>query len=62
MPLIGMALGAGYLYWIYLSFKLGSFWMFLVAAFPPTGLIIATPVGFWSMVSDTPSWVYSVFG
>lgn len=65
--LIGAAIMSGYiifgiggLYWLWMSFQIGSFWMFAFGIFPPTG-VIAAIVGAYSVFYDLPNWVYNFF-
>ncbi len=50
----------GELYWLWMSFKIGSFWMFVLGLFPVT-MIPAAIVGAYGLVFGMPSWVYSWF-
>jgi hypothetical protein len=51
----------GNLYWLFLSFQLGSFWMFILGVMPPT-IIISGVTGAYSLLFDVPNWVYGTFG
>jgi len=57
---IMLLFAAGEIYWFVLAWQLSSFWMFLLGIVPPfmafTGLI-----GAYSLIFDTPSWIYSWF-
>lgn len=53
--------GLGELYWLWMAFKIGSFWMFVFGFVPPT-LFIAALVGAYSLVFEIPAWVYNLFG
>lgn len=54
-------LGVGELYWLWMSFQIGSFGMFLVGMIPPF-IIVAMFVGAYGLVFGLPTWVYSFFG
>lgn len=51
--------GLGFFYWTYLSYKLDSFWMFVIG-FSPIA-ILTSPVGVYSMIFGTPDWLISFF-
>lgn len=51
----------GELYWLWMSFKIGSFWMFVFGLFPPT-MLVASVVGAYGLVFELPYWVYDLFG
>jgi hypothetical protein len=51
----------GELYWLWMSFQIGSFGMFLVGMIPPF-IILAMFVGAYGLIFGLPSWVYSFFG
>jgi len=51
----------GYVYWWWMAFKLTSFWMFVLAIFPP-GLIVSVPLGTWSLLFGQPEWLLNLFG
>ena len=50
----------GGLYWLWMSFKIGSFWMFALGMFPLT-MIPAAIVGAYGLIFGMPSWVYNWF-
>lgn len=52
--------GLGNLYWLFLSFQIGSFWMFILGVFPPT-VIVSGLTGAYSLLFDVPNWVYAAF-
>jgi len=51
---IGM--GLGWLYWIYVGVKLGSFAMVIFAILGPVGFIAAV-LGLWSFIFGVPLWL-----
>jgi hypothetical protein len=51
---IGM--GLGWLYWIYMGVKLGSFMMVILAILGPLGFI-ASVLGLWSFIFGIPLWL-----
>jgi len=51
----------GSIYWLWMSFQLGSFWMFFIGIAGPT-VIFTGPVGMYSLVFGAPDWVLSTFG
>lgn len=52
----------GSLYWLWIAIQIGSFFMFVIGVFPITTILIAMPVGAWSLLFGVPDWVISVFG
>lgn len=54
-------LGIGELYWLWMSFQIGSFWMFVFGFVPPT-MFIAMLTGAYGVIFGLPAWVYSFFG
>jgi hypothetical protein len=58
---IYILLAVGELYWLWMSFQIGSFGMFLVGMIPPF-IILAMFVGAYGLIFGLPSWVYSFFG
>jgi hypothetical protein len=52
----------GSLYWLWIAIQIGSFLMFVIGVFPITTILIAMPVGAWSLLFGVPDWVISVFG
>jgi len=52
----------GGLYWLWIAIQIGSFIMFVVGAFPITAMLIAAPVGAWSILFGVPYWVTNIFG
>lgn len=59
--LLPIAFVLGDLYWLWMAIQLGSFGMFVVGMFPVTA-ILAAPIGAWSLLFGTPSWVIALFG
>jgi hypothetical protein len=51
-----LGLAAGWLYWIYVGVKLGSFMMVIFALLGPLGGIAAL-LGFWSLLFGWPMWL-----
>jgi hypothetical protein len=51
----------GDLYWLWMSFQFGSFWMFALGLMGPT-ILFAAPVGAYSLIFGVPDWVFNVFG
>lgn len=51
----------GGIYWLWMAIQIGSFLMFVIGLFPPTGLFIATPIGAWSILFGVPDWIYAWF-
>ena len=51
----------GDIYWLWMSLKIGSFWMFVLGLFPLT-LIPTTLIGAYGLVFGMPEWVYRWFG
>ncbi|TQE98563.1 MAG: maltose ABC transporter permease [Spiribacter salinus] len=58
---IMVLLALGDLYWLWMSFQIGSFVMFVLGLFPPF-FVVTAPVGAWSLVVGTPAWLYDLFG
>ncbi len=60
---IGMYIlfAVGELYWLWMSFQIGSFGMFVIGLIPPF-MLIAMVVGAYGLVFGMPAWVYSFFG
>lgn len=52
----------GSLYWLWIAIQLGSFLMFVLGVFPITTILLAMPVGAWSLLFGVPDWVINVFG
>mgnify|MGYP000284359129 CR=1 FL=1 len=50
----------GELYWLWTAFQIGSFFMFVVGVGGPT-ILVAAPVGAWSLLFGVPDWVYDFF-
>ena len=50
----------GFFYWLWLSYEIGSFWMFVVGITPLA--IITIPIGAWSIFFGAPDWVLNIFG
>lgn len=51
-----VGLGLGWLYWIYIGVKLGSFAMVIFAILGPFGLV-ASILGAWSFLFGIPLWL-----
>ncbi len=51
----------GELYWLWMSFKIGSFWMFVFGFIPPT-MFVAAVVGGYGLIFGLPQWVFQLFG
>jgi hypothetical protein len=51
----------GGIYWFWMAIQIGSFLMFVIGFFPPTGLLFATPIGVWSLLFGVPDWVIAWF-
>lgn len=62
MIIFWILIAVGGLYWFWMSIQLGSFLMFLIGAFPPTAILVATPLGAWSLLFGVPEWIFNVFG
>jgi hypothetical protein len=58
---IWAVIAAGGLYWFWMAIQIGSFVMFVIGCFPPTGLLFATPVGAWSLLFGIPDWIFDWF-
>jgi hypothetical protein len=56
---VSMAIGG--LYWLWIAIQIGSFGMFLVLLFPPA-LLLAAPIGMYSLVFGVPDWIIRIFG
>lgn len=58
---LSLAWLAGIVYWLWVAYQVGSFWMFVIglvpAAFPVTGT-----VGAYSLAFGVPGWVFRLFG
>ena len=54
-------LAVGGLYWFWMAIQIGSFLMFVIGFFPPTGLLVAVPVGAWSLLFGVPDWIFAWF-
>lgn len=54
-------IAVGELYWLWMSFQIGSFWMFVFGFIPPT-MIVAMFVGAYGLIFGLPDWVYNLFG
>jgi phage-related minor tail protein len=52
--------GIGWLYWVYLGVKLGSFIMVIVALLGPVALIVSV-IGLWSFIFGVPDWIIHLF-
>lgn len=50
----------GNLYWLWMSFKVGSFLMFVLGVFPPT-MILCGVIGGYSLIFGLPVWVINLF-
>lgn len=51
----------GEMYWLWMSFKIGSFWMFFLGFTPPT-MLVASVVGAYGLIFGLPQWVFQLFG
>lgn len=51
----------GPIYWLYLSYQVGSFMMGLLGLFPLTTVFVG-PIGLYSLIFGTPGWIYATFG
>jgi len=56
-----LLIALGNIYWIWISFQIGSFTMFIVGLFPPF-IIVTGPIGAWSLLFGVPYWVTNIFG
>ena len=54
-------IAVGELYWLWMSFQIGSFWMFVFGFIPPT-MFVAMFVGAYGLIFGLPNWVYNMFG
>jgi hypothetical protein len=54
-------LSLGELYWLWMAFKIGSFWMFVIGIAPPF-MVVASLVGAYGLIFELPHWVYGIFG
>tara|TARA_R110001606_G_scaffold399274_1_gene583325 strand:- start:5999 stop:6244 length:246 start_codon:yes stop_codon:yes gene_type:complete len=61
MIVLMLSLSVGTLYWFWMAIQLGSFTMFLVLIFPPF-LIVAGPIGIYSLIFGVPDWIINIFG
>mgnify|MGYP005990658339 FL=1 len=63
--IVGLIVFASYtvgsIYWLWLSFQLGSFWMFFIGIAGPT-IIFSGPVGVYSLIFGPPDWLINTFG
>jgi len=51
----------GYVYWQWMSFQLGSFWMFFWGTAPP-GIVVSPFVGIYAFFFGIPDWVIYLWG
>tara|TARA_Y100000389_G_scaffold132771_1_gene130237 strand:+ start:1920 stop:2153 length:234 start_codon:yes stop_codon:yes gene_type:complete len=51
----------GVFYWLWLSIKLGSFWMFFLGISGPI-VVFVGPLGLYALIFGTPDWIYNIFG
>ena len=51
----------GGLYWFWMAIQIGSFLMFVIGFFPPTSLLLAAPIGAWSLLFGVPDWIFTWF-
>ena len=51
----------GELYWLWMSFKIGSFWMFILGITPPT-MLVTSVIGGYGLIFGLPQWVFQLFG
>jgi hypothetical protein len=49
----------GPIYWIWMAIQFGSFGMFLFGVIPPF-VIIAAPLGLWSLLFGPPQWLLAL--
>lgn len=54
-------LPVGGIYWLWMAIQLKSFLMFLLGVVPFLW-IVTSPIGFYSLVTDIPDWIYDFFG
>jgi hypothetical protein len=54
---LSVGLGIGWLYWIYVGVKLGSFAMVIFGLLGPLG-ILASALGLWSLFFGIPLWLF----
>lgn len=57
---LSLYISVGWIYWLWLSFKVGGFAMFFCGFFPLTAPI-ASIVGGWSLLFGVPDWVVDIF-
>jgi hypothetical protein len=57
---IHLIIVVGDIYWLWLSFKIGSVWMFILGVSPV--FMITALIGAWSLFFSVPEWIYRVFG
>ena len=57
--LLSWLLVLGAFYWVWLSFQLGSTVMLLVGLYPVT-ILLTAPLGVFSLVFGTPSWLLAL--
>ena len=55
-----IGLCVGWLYWVYVGVKLGSFVMVIIALLGPVGLIVSV-LGLWSFIFGAPAWIVHLF-
>ncbi len=48
-----LLIGIGDLYWLWISIKIGSFWMFVLGFVPPF-MVFTGPIGAWALVFGVP--------
>lgn len=51
----------GLLYWWWIAYDLGSWWMWGLSLFPPF-TVVAVLTSIWSMYLGIPAWVFAHFG
>jgi len=49
----------GNLYWLWLAFQFGKYWMYAAVLIVPTAFITA-PIGVWALVFGTPNWLIDI--
>lgn len=59
-PLL-IATPLGCVYWLWMSFQMGSLAMFTVGFVPPF-FVVTGPVGLYALVFGPPDWLFSLFG
>ena len=60
IPLL-TAMPLGCVYWLWMSFQVGSLLMF-AAGFVPPLFVVTGPVGFYALIFGPPDWLLRLFG